>query len=848
MLDRKLEIESLLDEYAHAVELLDRMRNMDLQAAHPHVRHWSLPVDKTCADFFCSAQHPRLGWYGLIADVSGHGLVSAVFALHVPMLFREAVLLGMSLPAIYERIGRFLMHQHIGGHFVCGTLVRIIDREIEVLNGGMPDALLLAADGRLCEAFPSRQLPFGIGGEDEYANATLQHYRLARNEKAYLLMYSDGLMELGADGAVYGRDRVLANAEQGAEGIFDRLIDLVGQNAYHIHDDVSIALVPVPLPDASLDILSDAHHASTEPAHGQTMNVGAIMRIIEHLDHGLILTDSEQRILYVNPAFSSITGYSFEEAMGQTPRLLASGRHDVAFYRAMWQTLQTESNWFGEVWNRRKDGTLYLEWIDIQAIRDRDGQVSHYLATFTDIMRMREKDERLRFLALHDPLTGLANRILLEDRGAQAILRAERAERSLAVLFIDLDRFKSINDDYGHEVGDQVLREVARRLGGVLRADDTLARSGADEFVCLLPDIGRHEDAAHVAANLLATLDQPIDVAGHRFRVGASIGICAFPSDAGRFDDLIVRANQAMLSAKQSGGNLIRFFESGMAVAVSRQLEMEARLAAAIGAGGLELHYQPKLDLKSRRIVGAEALVRWRDPLQGLIPPGIFIPVAEKSDLIVRIGDWVLQEACAAIGRWEYAGRLTDTFHVAVNVSPLQFARCELVDNIDAALAAHGIAPNRLQIEVTESLLIRDAVGVADTLRGIAARGVSVALDDFGTAYSNLMSLARLPVDTFKLDQSFVRDVDSNRTHATIARAVWHLGDGLDKGIVAEGIETCEECSQLRALGYRVGQGYKFGKPMPEKDFLDHLDRWRPGSCGVCPDHFSNKNPNGDPQ
>ncbi|MDP1524656.1 MAG: EAL domain-containing protein [Rhodocyclaceae bacterium] len=827
-------------EYAEAIELIHRVRNGSCQSDldlsdRGQVRHWSLPTSKISADFFCSAEHPQNGWFGFLADAAGHGLAAAIFALHTPMLFRESVLLGLSLPAIHKRIDRFLIRQRITGYFVCGILVRVQGREIEVINAGMPDALLLGAGDGLIQSFPSNHLPFGIQQAADVT--TSERYRLGRTDSASLLLHSDGLTELSVEaGAPLGAEGVLAMIDGEGDAIFERLVDYVAQTGQSVHNDVSIALIPLPLAgaasaasDASAMDLPD-NHAPLPADH--LSNMVSALRIVEHFDRGLVLTDASQQILYVNPAFTAITGYSLGEAVGQTPRLLNSGRQNAAFYRDMWQALLSNGEWNGEVWNQRKDGSCYLEWLDIRALRDESGTITHFLGTFTLLVQHGQQEARMHHLALHDSLTGLANRILLADRGEQAMLRADRADRSLAVLFIDLDRFKSINNSLGHDVGDQVLLAVAHRLQGVLRDDDTLSRFGGDEFVCLLPDIAQREDAALVATHLLDALEHPIEVDGHLFKVGASIGISAYPSDGRVLDDLIVLADRAMLRAKQAGGNLYRFFSSEMGIAAERQLEMEARLDAAIRNGELELHYQPKLDLQSREIIGAEALVRWRDPKHGLVPPGAFIPMAEKSDLIAKIGNWVLHEACTALARWE--DDLPAHFHVAVNISALQFERCDLAGEVGLALATSGIPPTRLQLEVTESLFIRDATDVASTLDNVLRQGVLIALDDFGTGYSNLGTLIGLPLATFKLDQSFVRDVDSKPANSSVARAVWHLADGLKKHVVAEGIETCGECIEMQALGYRIGQGYRFGKPMAETDFMAHLSRWQPTDC-PCP-------------
>jgi diguanylate cyclase (GGDEF)-like protein/PAS domain S-box-containing protein len=820
-IDTPADIATSRREYAESIALVRSIRGSNNSMRDGQVQHWSMPASQISADFFCSAEHPQKGWYCLLADTAGHGLPSAIFSLQTPLLFREAVQLGQSLPEIYARIHAALTRQNLANYFVCGLLVRVTQRDIEIVNAGMPEAILLAHDGRLIETFASQHLPFGV---EPAQLVDEQRYRLAHDESASLLLYSDGLLELGAPaGTAFGENGVRAALDGEAGNVVERLIKCIATHGHRAHDDISIVVIRTPLDGEPADALP----AATEGSHAT--GIDAALRIVERYPRGLMLADNEQRIQYVNPSFTALTGYTAADAFGQTQRLMSSGREPPGFYRRIEQALRNEGRWSGDMWLRHKDGSLRHEYTEICALRDDTGLTTHYLMTFADIVEAQQARERHQHRALHDPLTDLANRTLLNDRGEQALRQAERQGHCVGVLFIDLDRFKSINDSLGHDIGDQVLVEVAGRLEGALRDCDTLARWIGDEFVCLLPEIRRQREVGIVAGKLLATMEEPIIVAGHKFKVGLSIGISTFPDDASQFGKLIIEADRAMVLAKQAGGNIYRFYSREMHLAMEMQLEMEARLDAAIRNGELVLYYQPKINLEDWRIEGAEALVRWRDPLRGLVPPGEFIPVAERSDLIAKIGNWVLNEACAALARWQ--GHLPTEFHVAVNVSPLQLARSDLYAEVGSALQTSAIAPARLQLEVTESLFIQDAQGAARTLKQVGDLGVSLALDDFGTGYSNLSSLANLPINTFKLDQSFVRGIDTNRANSSIAQSVWHLADGLDKDMVVEGIETCGECQHIETIGYRTLQGYKFGKPMAEADFLKHLHNWPDDHC-----------------
>jgi diguanylate cyclase (GGDEF)-like protein/PAS domain S-box-containing protein len=805
-------------EYSAAVEMIHTVLASEASMPDPRVRYWVQPFSKVSGDFFCHAVHDKRGWFGLFADAAGHGLPAAIYALHIPVLFREAVLLGMSLAGIYDHLNRFLMRQQVFSEYVCGALVHIHEREIAIINAGVPEVLLTSHEGRVLETFGPRHFPMGIQKAADEVEP--QRYRMARDEHGSLFLCSDGLAEFGirhrAEGT--GASRIRAALSEGTAEAFERLTEEVTRQVDFIHDDVSLALIPVPI--AQSDLVAD----DAPPApHLQVADI--MPRVVENLDYGVFLTDSNLRIVYANPALIVSTGLAAADIVGQSPGVLSAGRQREDFYDAMRRALRDAAHWEAEVWNRDANDAPRPYRLVLDALPDDDGRILHFLGTFSAVETGKSAGKS-GAPTLPDPLTGLPNRDLLHDRGKVAVARTQRGSRSLAVLFIDLDRFSSINESLGLDVGDEVLLVAARRMAATLRDDDTISRYGNDEFVCLLSDIAEQHDAAIVAHKVLAALAEPLHVVGHSLKLGASIGISILSKDCAAFEDLIVQASRAMQRSRDAGGNLVSFFDAETDKSIGRRFDIESRLNAAIDAGQLEVFLQPKVDLAAGDIIGAEALVRWNDPQDGLVSPGLFIPIAEKSDLISRIGHWVLNRVCRLLA--ERHADLPQRFHVAFNVSPKQFERDDVAGAVAQALRESGVPPWRLQLEVTESMFIRDFQQVAKTLSDIVSLGVSVALDDFGTGYSNLASLSRLPLHTFKLDQSLVRGVDSDASNASIARSVWHLADGLDKELVAEGIETCAECGHLKAMGYRLGQGFRFGKPMPEQQFFSHLEDWRP--------------------
>ncbi|HRD49674.1 MAG: EAL domain-containing protein [Candidatus Competibacter sp.] len=550
-------------------------------------------------------------------------------------------------------------------------------------------------------------------------------------------------------------------------------------------------------------------------------NLHLAAQVFESSREAIVVTDVESHILWVNRAFSDITGYSANEVVGQTPRLLASGQHDCDFYQNMWRTLAAAGRWRGEIWNRRKNGEVYPEWLNISAVCDSRGHLTHYIGIFSDLSEHKANADRIEFLAHHDPLTALPNRRLLQDRLERALSQAERSRSSAALLFLDLDRFKLVNDSLGHALGDQLLQHVAARLHQKLRDTDTLSRQGSDEFLIVLPDTG-YEGAGYVARHLLECLNhQPVQVADHSLGVTASIGISLYPDHGQDRDTLLKQAGAALRYAQNSGGNCCRFFTAGMMVNTLERLQLETDLRYALERNQLLLHYQPQIDLGMNRIVGAEALLRWQHPERGLVSPGQFIPIAEDSGLIVSIGAWVMQEACRQACVWQQAGLPPIT--VAVNLSALQFQRTDLPDTVTQALAASGLAPEWLELELTESILIQDTDSALRMVRQLRAMGLRLSIDDFGTGYSSLSYLQKLAVHTLKIDQSFVRSLAGDADSAAIVRAIVQLAHGLKLNTIAEGVETDVQLAFLRNQGCDQVQGYYFSRPLPAAEFAHFL-------------------------
>ena len=534
---------------------------------------------------------------------------------------------------------------------------------------------------------------------------------------------------------------------------------------------------------------------------------------------GIIVTDADQAILKVNHAFTRITGYSAAEAIGDTPgRLLRSGRHDSEFYKLMWESLLQEKFWQGELWNRRKNGEVYPEWLSISVLTNENGEVTHYIAMFSDITEKKQAEETIYNLAFYDPLTSLPNRRLLHDRIQHTLASSARHQRHGAVLFIDLDNFKALNDTRGHDVGDLLLIEVATRLKTCVRTDDTVARQGGDEFVVVLSDLSVDAGQAAIQAELIANkirtaLIQPFMLNGNEYHGSPSIGINLFLANEFSVDELLKRADTAMYQAKRSGRNTIRFFDPATHAAMEVRISLETDLRHAIPGNQLQLYYQMQVDHQGA-IFGAEVLLRWDHPGKGLVPPLQFISLAEETGLILPIGHWVLETACKQLQEWEKDPR-TQHLQLAVNVSARQFRQSDFVTQVSNVLEKTGIDPKKLKLELTESLVLDNINQTIAKMQALKSMGVCFSMDDFGTGYSSLAYLTLLPLDQVKIDQSFVRNLGNKPGNAVIVQTIIGMTKNLGLNVIAEGVETAAQREFLEKHGCYHYQGYLFGKPVP---------------------------------
>lgn len=542
-------------------------------------------------------------------------------------------------------------------------------------------------------------------------------------------------------------------------------------------------------------------------------------KVIDSSLEGILITDPKIRIEFVNPAFTHLTGYTLDDVAGRNPSVLSSGRQDPAFYQKMWRTLQTTGFWRGEVWNRKKSGELYLELLTITAINNAQGDVQHYAGLFTDITHIRENERQIRHLAYYDVLTRLPNRRLLDDRIALAIRHARRSQNPLAVIFIDLDHFKQVNDTLGHAVGDELLLQVSERMEQKLREDDTLARLGGDEFIALLPNISDFAEATRIAQRLIDTVSAPYSIERHTFRIGCSLGISLYPDDGTAPEALIQNADAAMYRAKNEGRNTYRLYRFDMDAQAHYHLTLETELRDMLESGdGLVMHYQPLVSRDSAKLESAEALVRWQHPQRGLVAPGGFIPLAERSGLILPLSERILDRVISDISHWQEQGRTL--VPIAINLSAAQFWQASFVDNVTHKLAAAGIPPAMIIFELTESMLLNKHDQGMTILKTLSERGFRISLDDFGTGYSSLSYLQHIPAHSLKIDRSFIVALaKGTRGSRAIIAAIASLARELGLTVVAEGVETQQQWDQLGEYDIDLIQGFHAARPMPAEAF-----------------------------
>jgi diguanylate cyclase (GGDEF)-like protein/PAS domain S-box-containing protein len=581
--------------------------------------------------------------------------------------------------------------------------------------------------------------------------------------------------------------------------------------------DVEIFSGPIPVGDRCL-LYAFVHDITKRKQAVTELRIAAT--VFESIE-GMLVTDADNNILKVNHTFTHITGYTAEEVIGKNPRILQSGRHDALFFVAMWKSINMGA-WEGEIWNRRKNGEIYPEHLTITAVKAQDGSITNYVAIFADITPVKAAAAEIEYLAFYDPLTCLPNRRLLHDRLKSALASSHRSGKKCALLFIDMDNFKGLNDTLGHDIGDLLLQQVAQRLKSNVREGDTVARLGGDEFVVMLEDLSELDlealaQAEMIGNKVLATLNQSYQLHTHTYFSTASIGATLFTGHEQSAEEQLKKVDIAMYQAKAAGRNALRFFDPNMQSNINARAALEADLRRAVTEKQFVLYYQSQVH-RNRQIVGAEVLIRWQHPLRGFVSPADFIPLAEETGLILPIGKWVLETACTQLKRWEKT-TLPPNFQLSINVSAHQFHQTDFVAEVCQILHRSAINPNQLKLELTESIVISNIDDTILKMKALREMGVRFSMDDFGTGYSSLSSLKKLPLDQLKIDQSFVRDLSIDQDDAVIVKTIITMAKNLGIDVIAEGVETEAQRAFLDRHGCPVCQGYLFSKPVPLAEF-----------------------------
>ncbi|WP_415406235.1 EAL domain-containing protein [Sulfurovum sp. CS9] len=544
--------------------------------------------------------------------------------------------------------------------------------------------------------------------------------------------------------------------------------------------------------------------------------------VYETIGDGIMITDSEKKILSINPAFIQMFGYDEEELVGQEPMIITSIKHDRAFYKRMWYSLTTRDRWTGKIYNRTKSGKVLPIWLTITVVRDKIGAIANFIAIYTNLEEIIEMEEKADFLAYHDSLTHLPNRAHFEREIVHIFDLAKINAEMIAVLFIDLDRFKVINDTLGHYVGDEMLVYLAKRIKNILRKDDLFARIGGDEFVIILDPVKTREEAALMAEKILAVTKEPIEVQNYHLTTSASIGIALYPNDGLGKNEIIKHADSAMYHAKESGKDRYEFYTEQLSIDIQMRLDLEQELKHALKKKELYLHYQPQYDLENRKVFGAEALLRWYNPSLGQVPPDVFISVAEETGIIIDIGYFVFEEACREFMHWKKQGLDIDS--ISVNISSIQFREEDIFEKFKKIIEKVGISPHNIDIEITESFIMEYSTTSLSILEDFRSIGCQISIDDFGTGYSSMSYMKSLPLDTIKIDKSFVMDLPYDTHDVEVSKAIIALSNSLGYKVIAEGIENELQEIFLRENGCNIGQGYYFGRPMDASAFVAFVE------------------------
>jgi diguanylate cyclase (GGDEF)-like protein/PAS domain S-box-containing protein len=556
---------------------------------------------------------------------------------------------------------------------------------------------------------------------------------------------------------------------------------------------------------------------------GQITFAEIARKVMEHTSEGIIVTDLKGNILLANPAFEVVTGYSVDEVIGKNPNILQSGLHDAEFYEKMWNDITNNGFWKGEIWNKRKDGELFVEWLTISSVKDKEGNITNYVAVFSDITEQKSNIEQLKRLAHYDLLTGVPNRYLFTKRLENLIQTSSRYNQQFALLFLDLDRFKYINDTLGHQAGDLLLQKVAQRLKGILRKKDTIARIGGDEFVIILPNLKHIREAVQTAEMIIEALKSSFFLNGQEVYISTSIGISFYPYDGEDIETLVRNADRAMYQAKKSGKNHFELYHSELYTNDKETLLLENSMRKAIERNEFQLYYQPQIHTRTKQICGVEALIRWKHPERGFVSPAEFIPIAEESGLIVPISEWVLMKACEDLKKLHLD---YPYLKMSVNISALFFQQNDFIKMLERIVEKTNINPRFLELELTESTIMPNARQSIEQLVKIKQIGLKIAVDDFGTGFSSLSYLHQFPIDILKIDQSFIKHLSTYQDDASIVTAIIQMAHNLRLSVVAEGVETEKQFKFLQKQGCDYVQGYYFSKPVPFHELKELLESW----------------------